>query len=158
MSLLRKDETLTASCEIRASAAEVYAVVSDVTRIPQWSPETKRAEWVTADRFKAWNRRRLARWSTVADVVDTEPDRKFSFKVQVLGGDWTQWTYEIEPGSSSGTTRLTETFRMCVPLPVGIALYERFFLFVADRRSDLQDNLNMSVNRIRTIVEAESTR
>lgn len=44
MSLLRKDETLTASTEVRATADRIYAVVSDVTRIPEWSPETTRAQ------------------------------------------------------------------------------------------------------------------
>jgi Polyketide cyclase / dehydrase and lipid transport len=152
--LLQKDETLAASIEVRASADQVYAVISDVTRIPEWSPETRRAEWLAPDRFRAWNRRRLGRWRTVANVVEAWPGHKFSFVVQALGGDWTQWTYLIEPGSTVGTTRLTETIRMCVPLPFSAVVFERLFLFVRDRRSDLQANLDLSVNRIRNIVEA----
>ncbi|MGO9924633.1 MAG: SRPBCC family protein [Mycobacterium sp.] len=155
MPWLQKDETLTASTEVRASAEQVYAVVSDVTRIPQWSPETRRAEWLAPDRFRAWNRRRLGRWRTVANVVEAEPGRRFSFVVQVLGGDWTQWTYLIEPRSGAGASRLTEVFRMCVPLPFGVVVFEHLFLFIRDRRMDLQANLDMSVNRIRAIVEAE---
>jgi ribosome-associated toxin RatA of RatAB toxin-antitoxin module len=53
MSLLQKDETLSASTEVHASAEQVYAVVSDVTRIPERSPETTRAEWLTAS-TSAW--------------------------------------------------------------------------------------------------------
>lgn len=112
MPWLQKDETLRASTEVRASADQIYSVVSDVTRIPEWSPETRRAEWLTPDRFRAWNRRRLGRWRTVANVVEAEPGRNFSFIVQALGGDWTHWTYLIEPGSTAGATRLTEVFRM----------------------------------------------
>jgi hypothetical protein len=154
MSLLQKDETLSASTEVRASAAAIYAVVSDVTRIPEWSPETVRAEWVAPDRFNAWNRRRLGRWRTVAKVVEAEPAQRFSFIVQVMGGDWTQWTYLIEPGSSADATRLTEEIRMCVPMPFTVLAFERLLLFVWDRRTDLQHNLQVSVDRIRTIVEA----
>ena len=154
MSLLQQDETLTASVEVRASADQVYAVVSDVTRIPEWSPETTRAEWLAPDRFQAWNRRRLGRWRTVANVVAAEPGRRFSFIVQAMGGDWTQWTYRIEPGSAAGATRLTENFRMCVPLPWPAVVFEHLFLFIRDRRADLQKNLDASVGRIRTIVEA----
>ena len=154
MPLLQKDETLVASIEVRASADQVYAVISDVTPIPEWSPETRRAEWLAPDRFRAWNSRRLGRWRTVANVVEAWPEHKFSFVVQALGGDWTQWTYLIEPGSTAGTTRLTETFRMCVPLPFAAVVFEYLFLFVRDRRSDLQANLDLSVNRIRNIVEA----
>ena len=154
MSLLQKDETLSASTEVRASADQIYAVISDVTRIPEWSPETVRAEWVAPDRFNAWNRRRLGRWRTVAKVVEAEPAHKFSFVVQVMGGDWTQWTYLIEPGSTAGATRLTEECRMCVPLPFAVLAFERLFLFVWDRRPDLQNNIQVSVDRIRSIVEA----
>jgi len=154
MGWLRKDETLAASTEVRASAERVYAVVSDVTRIPEWSPETKRAEWLAPGRFQAWNRRRLGRWQTAANVVEAVPGHRFSFIVQALGGDWTQWTYLIEPGSTAGATRLTEVFRMCVPLPWTAAAFENLFLFVRDRRADLQKNLDVSVQRIRAIVEA----
>lgn len=154
MSLLRKDETLTASTEVRAAADDIYAVVSDVTRIPEWSPETTRAQWLAPNRFQAWNRRWLGRWRTVANVVDATPGRRFSFVVQAMGGDWTQWTYLIEPGSAPGAARLTEEFRMCVELPFGVLVFEHLFLFVRDRRQDLQKNLDLSVARIRSIVEA----
>jgi hypothetical protein len=154
MSLLQKDETLTASIEVRASAEQVYAVISDVTRIPEWSPETTRAQWLAPDRFEAWNRRRLGRWRTVANVVEAQPARRFSFIVQAMGGDWAQWTYVIEPGSTVGATRLSEVFRMCVPLPLGVVVFEHLFLFIRDRRADLRENLEVSVDRIRAIVEA----
>jgi hypothetical protein len=154
MSVLQKDEQLTASTDVRASADQVYAVISDVTRIPEWSPETARAEWSTPDHFDAWNRRRLGRWRTTARVVKAEPGQSFSFIVQVMGRDWTQWTYLLEPGSTADATRLTEQFRMCVPMPFAVLAFERLFLFVWDRRTDLQKNLQVSVDRIRTIVEA----
>jgi uncharacterized protein YndB with AHSA1/START domain len=153
VAVLQKDETLTASTKVRASADQVYAVISDVTRIPEWSPETKRAEWLAGDRFQAWNRRRLGRWRTVANVVEAVPGHRFSFVVQAMGGDWTQWTYLIEPGSAANATRLTEVFRMCVPLPIGALVFEHLFLFIHDRRKDLQANLDASVDRIRKIVE-----
>lgn len=154
MALLQKDETLTASTRVRASAEQVYAVISDVTRIPEWSPETVRVERLAPDRFRAWNRRRLGRWQTVANVVEAEPGRRFSFVVQAMGGDWTRWTYLVEPGSTAGETRLTEVCRMCIPLPFSAVVFERHFLFVRDRRVDLQENLELSVDRIRAIVEA----
>lgn len=151
---LGKDETLEASTEVRAAAERVYAVISDVTRIPDWSPETVRAEWLSPERFQAWNRRRLGRWRIVANVVDAAPGQRFSFLVQAMGGDWTQWTYVIEPRSTADATRLTEEFRMCVRLPFGVVVFEHLFLFVRDRRQDLQKNLDLSVGRIKAIVEA----
>jgi Polyketide cyclase / dehydrase and lipid transport len=155
MALLQRDETLTAATEVRASAERIYAVVSDVTRIPEWSPETARVEWLAPDCFRAWNRRRLGRWRNDAKVVGAEPGQRFSFVVQAMGGDWAQWTYLMEPGSA-GTTRLTETCRMCVPLPIVAVMFERFFLFVWDRRADLRANLQLSVDRIRDIIEDQA--
>ncbi len=43
---------------------------------------------------------------------------------------------------------------MCVPLPFAVLAFERLFLFVWDRRPDLQNNIQVSVDRIRAIVEA----
>lgn len=158
MPVLQENETLSAYADIRCSADDLYAVISDVTRIPQWSPETVRVEWDGPQRFRAWNRRRLARWHTVSNVVTAQPGREFSFVVQAMGGDWTQWTYRIDPGPEPDHVRLTETFRMCVRLPVGILVYELLFLNVTDRRADLQANLELSVDRIRAIAESDSAR
>lgn len=77
MALLQKDETVSAWTEVQASPDQIYAVVSDVTRIPAWSPETVRVEWLGSDRFRAWNRRRLGRWRTTARVAEAEPGRRF---------------------------------------------------------------------------------
>lgn len=92
MALIRRSETLTASTEVRTPADQVYSVVSDVTRIPECSPKTTRAQWVAPDRFQACNRRHLGRWRTIANVVEADPGQRFSFVVQALGGDWMQWT------------------------------------------------------------------
>ena len=59
-------------------------------------------------------------------------------------------------GSAPGTTRLTETVRMCIALPLGVLAFERLFLFVWDRRPDLQHNLEVSVDRIRAIIEKQT--
>lgn len=43
---------------------------------------------------------------------------------------------------------------MCVPLPWAAVVFEHIFLVARDRRADLQRKLDLSVNRIRRIVEA----
>ncbi|MDY6997208.1 MAG: SRPBCC family protein [Actinomycetota bacterium] len=155
MPVLQKDETITATTVVRASPQTVYRLVSDVTRIPEWSPETVRVQWVSGDRFRAWNRRRLGRWRTESRVVEAVPDQRFSFIVEAMGGDWTQWSFTIEPGPGDGTVHLTEECRMCVALPFGVVVFEHLALFVRDRRADLQDNLKRSLERIRALAEAQ---
>lgn len=152
--VLQKDETLSASVDIATSAERVYAIISDVANIPRWSPEVVRVEKLSGDRFQAWNRRRLGRWKTEATIVDAIPNHRFSFVVQALGGDWTQWSYVVEP--HDGGTRLTQEFRMCTAMPMAVLLFERLALFVMDRRTDLHANMQTSVNRIKAMSESIS--
>jgi hypothetical protein len=151
--VLQKGEILSASVDVDATADRIYSIVSDVTRIPQWSPEVVRVEKLSADSFQAWNRRRLGRWKTAATIVEAIPGRRFSFVVQALGGDWTQWTYALEP--HAGGTRLTQQFRMCVAMPMAVLMFERLALLVMDRRTDLQSNMETSVQRIMAMAESD---
>jgi hypothetical protein len=157
-SVLAADERLSASVVVNASADAVYGIVSDVTRIREWSPETVRTAWAgpdgTQDRFASWNRRNLAVWKTAARVTSRVPGREFGFIVELPGGqDWTEWTYRVEPGPD-GTCALTEEFRLCMALPLVVRAYELLFLFVRDRRTDLQANLQTCVERIKAIAES----
>ena len=158
MSALQQDERLAASVVVRATPEQVHAIVSDITRIREWSPETVRSAWTGEGRFASWNRRRLALWKTPARVTSVVPGREFAFVVEVPGGqDWTEWTYRTDPGPEPGTTLLTEEFRMCKTLPFAARAYEFLFLFVRDRRADLQANLQTGVERIRDLAEAGGT-
>lgn len=150
--VLQKDETLSVAVDIDATAERVYSIVSDVTKIPLWSPEVVRVQALGSDRFQAWNRRRLGRLKTAATIVEAVPDRRFSFVVQALGGDWTQWTYVVEPHDAGA--RLTQQFRMCVAMPKSVVLFERLALFVMDRRTDLRANMQTSVHRIKALAES----
>lgn len=153
--VLLRDETVSASTLVRASPADVFAVVSDVTRAPQWSPETRRCAWTDENRFESWNRRGLGRWRTRARVSAADPDHRFAFVVEVprLGGDWTEWSFDLTPGDCPHTTWLTEEMRMCVDLPRSVVLFERLALGVRDRRADLRVNLEQSVARIAALAE-----
>lgn len=157
MPVLRKGDVLGASVDIAVSPASVYRLVSDVTRIPEWSPETVRVELTGPAEFRAWNRRRLGRWRTSARIVEAVPDERFAFLVHVLGKEWTQWTYRVEPGATPGSCRLNEEFRMCAPLPFGALVFEWLFLFVRDRPADLESNLRTSLDRIRTLAESTAS-
>ncbi|MDQ1393142.1 MAG: hypothetical protein QOF30_2119 [Acidimicrobiaceae bacterium] len=73
---------------IAASPEALYDMVSDVTRMGSWSPETTSARWLGgADRpapgarFKGANKHGWRRWHTTCTVVAAEPGRRFSFDV-----------------------------------------------------------------------------
>ena len=99
---------------IAADPAVVYDLISDVTRMGEWSPETTSCHWVNGDcavigaRFKGSNRHRLARWTTSCTVTAAEPGRRFAFDVS--WGPWaiSQWSYTIE--STDDGCRVTEAW------------------------------------------------
>ena len=155
MQALKKGDVVSASTVIRATPAEVYDVVSNVSRIPEWSPECVRAVWIDETTFRGTNRRRFGRWTTQARVVAAEPAHEFAFAVQLGGGDFTRWSYQMEQHADG--CRLTEEVRMCVDVPFHALMFERIALQVRDRRTDLQGNIDRSLRRLSAIIEAEST-
>jgi uncharacterized protein YndB with AHSA1/START domain len=74
--------------EIAAAPDAVWAAVTDVTRMGEWSPECTGAAWrgtpagpVLGARFRGRNRKGGIRWSTVCRVVEAEPGRAFAWDV-----------------------------------------------------------------------------
>jgi hypothetical protein len=150
---LLKGDRIQASTVVAAAPSAVYDVVSDIRRIPEWSPECVRAEWIGPGEFKGWNRRRFGRWSTTAKIVAMEPGRRFAFAVQLGRGDFTRWSYVLEPYPDG--CLVTEEFLMCVDLPPLAAAYERLALRVKDRHADLHGNIDQSLRRLRAVIESQ---
>ena len=104
-----------ATIQIQAPPEKVYDMITDVTRMGEWSPETVRAEWVggatgpaVGARFKGHNKLGLARWSTTPTVRVADPGKEFTFETGKPGKEATRWTYRFMP--KDGGTALTESF------------------------------------------------
>jgi uncharacterized protein YndB with AHSA1/START domain len=92
---------------IAAPPDRVWDLVSDVTRIGEFSPETFEAQWLDgADgprpgaRFRGHVRRhgRGPVYWTTCTVTAADPGRKFAFSVAGLGGATANtWRYRLEP-------------------------------------------------------------
>lgn len=145
---------LRASLEIAASPAEVWAVVSDLRRTGDWSPECSRVMPVGRVRAGGWllgvNRRGGVRWATVSRVTRFDPDREISWKVMTNGS---VWTYRLEP--VSGGTLLTEERQT----PDGVYGFARWFTgrFLGGQRDhddELEAGMASGLERIRSIAEA----
>jgi uncharacterized protein YndB with AHSA1/START domain len=122
-----------ASIHIDAPPERVWRMVTDVTRMGEWSPITYRCEWVDGGsqpavgaKFKGYNRMSPARWWTVCEVTALEPGKLFEFRtVDVsmpfsLGVDlpteMTRWRYEFEPDGIGA--RVTERYDVTLVPPV----------------------------------------
>src|SRR4051794_11421100 len=106
-----------ARIDIAAPAADVYALVSDVTNMGRWSPETHKVEWVgdvdepvPGARFKGWNHASLwgvpIRWSTTNIVRRAARGGAFSFDPVPWGA---LGPYRIEPTADAAGCTVVET-------------------------------------------------
>jgi uncharacterized protein YndB with AHSA1/START domain len=96
---------ISASVEIDAPPDRVWAVVGDVGRMPEWSPELRRLRGLgtpvrVGSRMLGLNRRGWVVWPTTSTVTRLEPGRAVAWRTRESGATW---TYELEP-SGAGTT------------------------------------------------------
>jgi uncharacterized protein YndB with AHSA1/START domain len=96
--------------EIAASPQEVYAAITDITRMGEWSPETYAAEWndgvdgpALGATFTGHNRNGDVEWSTAATIVDLAADERFFFDCDMNGFVFSKWGYTIEPTDTGCT-------------------------------------------------------
>lgn len=118
--------TYSDSVVIAASPEALYAMISDVTRMGEWSPVTTACWWDEGDgpRVGAWFTGRNEApgrdpWETRSQVVVADPGREWAFQV---GGTWTRWGYTFTP--AEGGTKVTESWAM---LPAGLERFDQRF-------------------------------
>ena len=102
--------------ETTASPDAVWALIADVTRMGEFSPENVGCEWIGAKhepvvgaRFRGTNQNGKRRWKTVCTVVTAEPGRAFVFEVKAGALRVARWEYGFAP-TASGGCRITETW------------------------------------------------
>jgi hypothetical protein len=143
------------SLRIEAPAGELYGLVSDVTNMGRWSPETKRAGWVggatgpaVGAQFKGWNKRGPIRWSTKCTVTKADPGREFQFEVKQNG---MRWGYRFEP---AGDGTLVTEFREDVHgRPFVARAFTKLFLG-PDHEAEMVDGMRQTLERIKAAAEA----
>jgi uncharacterized protein YndB with AHSA1/START domain len=96
---------LEASIEIAAPPAQVWALVTDLPRMREWSPMTRRT-WVRGGtvrqgaRFANLNGSGLKAWPTTGKVVRFTPHSDFAFRI---AENRVVWSYALEPTADGGT-------------------------------------------------------
>jgi len=135
---------------------ELYAMVSDVTRMGEWSPICKACWWDEGDgpRVGAWftGRNELPErtWETRSQVVAAEPGREFAW---VVNGSVVRWGYTFEP--AEGGTEVTESWEF---LPDGYGFFEERFgdgaaAQIADRHEKARTGIPATLAAIKRAAE-----
>ena len=113
---------------IDASPDQVWGLVSDVTKIGRYSPETFEAEWLDGAtgpavgvRFRGHvkrNQKGPTYWATCV-ITECEPNRAFGFTVgSSIEKGLNNWRYELAPAGTG--TDVTESFRLKQTLPLKV--------------------------------------
>ena len=108
-------EHVSVTTEIAAPPEKVYAMVADLTRMGEWSPENDGATWLrgaTGPRpgamFRSMNHNGKKKWKTVGRIADADPGRLLSFRITANGLKVAEWRYEFE--NTATGCRVTETW------------------------------------------------
>jgi hypothetical protein len=143
---------------MEAPPGAIWELVSDVTKIGRYSPETFEAEWLdgatgpsVGARFRGHVKRNgigPTYWTTCT-VEECEPDRTFTFGVGPPGKALTVWGYRMEPVEDG--TDVTETFT----LGNTSVLRVYWALLGWARGRTNRNDMRTTLDRIKAEVEAE---
>jgi ligand-binding SRPBCC domain-containing protein len=104
-----------ATLDINAPAEKVWALVADLPRMGEWSPENTGGKWVKGAAgpalgavFKGNNKNGVRRWSTTVTVVACEPSKVFEFAVTSGPLKVATWRYDFE--QTDAGCRVTESW------------------------------------------------
>jgi uncharacterized protein YndB with AHSA1/START domain len=146
------------SIDIEAPPDKVYGLAADITRMGEWSPETRACRWVkgatgptVGARFRARNKgRRGSSWFNTPTVTAAEPGLEFAFNRSGPGiGSYT-WRYRLEPTATG--TRLTESYDADPPVPQPMSWVTEKWVG-SDRDADLHDGMTTTLQRIKAAAE-----
>jgi uncharacterized protein YndB with AHSA1/START domain len=139
-----------------APPEQVWALVSDVTRIGEFSPETFEAEWLdgaTGPAVGAKFRGHVKRngkgpiyWVTCT-VLASQPGREFTFGTAGKTEPLNVWSYKLEP--SGDGTDVTESFTLANKL-----LLRVYWAVLGWARGPTNRNgMRTTLERIKAVVE-----
>jgi uncharacterized protein YndB with AHSA1/START domain len=147
---------LKATITVTAPPAQVWALVTDVSRMSEWSPQVVRSVVLggpvrLGTRFLNLNHQGWKHWPTSAKVVRFAPHRDFAFRISE---NRTVWSFELEPTADGGTfvTHRRET-------PHGISsvsnlLVEKLLGGQASFVPELLEGMSRTLDRLKADVES----
>jgi uncharacterized protein YndB with AHSA1/START domain len=154
-------DQVSVSREITAPAEQVWAMVSDVTRMGEWSPENEGAVWLggatsaqAGAKFRGTNRIGKRKWKTLATVTEVEPGRRFSFRVSATVIKVADWSYEVEPTATG--CRVTETW--IEQRPGWFKPLTQLVTGVSDRPATNRAGMEQTLERVAAAAESSSAR
>ncbi len=144
------------SRDIVAPPEAVYAAISDVTRMGEWSEECQSCVWqdgfdgpVVGAVFDGHNRNGDKEWTTQGKVVEAEPGRSFVFECSMFDFHFSTWGYRIEPTATGcRVTEWSEDLR-----PESVMEFSITTSGVTDRAARNRHTMSGTLERLAAAVE-----
>lgn len=127
----------------------VWRIISDVTRVGEWSHECRGARWLGGAgvaapgvRFRGHNKSGPWRWARPCRVTVVDPPRSLGWRTEGLlaVGDTTEWRIDLEPVDEG--TRIVQTYDVVRVTPGFDRLYWLLIKAHRDRSAALVDDLD----------------
>jgi uncharacterized protein YndB with AHSA1/START domain len=150
-------EKVEISREIAAPLEVVYAAISDVTRMGEWSEECYACEWhegfdgpVVGATFDGHNRHGEHEWTSQGRVVEADPGRAFAFECSMYDFHYSTWGYRIERTSPGcRVTEWSEDLR-----PESALEFSKKMSGVDDRTGRNHQTMSGTLERLATVLES----
>jgi uncharacterized protein YndB with AHSA1/START domain len=150
-------DTIEISRDIAASPEAVYAAISDVTRMGEWSQECHTCEWhqgfdgpVLGATFDGHNRNGDHEWTSQGKVIEADPGRAFAFECSMFDFHFSTWGYRIEPTETgSRVTEWTRDLR-----PESVMEMSKEMSGVDDRDARNRHTMSGTLERLAALEEA----
>ncbi len=144
------------SRDIAAPSEVVYAAISDISRMGEWSEECHACEWhagfdgpVVGATFDGHNRHGEHEWTTQGKVIEAEPGRAFVFECSMMEFHFSTWGYRIEPtGSGCRVTEWSEDLR-----PESAMEFSKQISGVDDRSARNRQTMSAGLERLAAALE-----
>lgn len=150
------ERELRAETTIAASPAQVWAALTDFSRMPEWSPELvkmvplKPGGLKLGQQYLGINRRKAVLWPTRSVVAQLEPEKALAWDTKTSGA---RWIYELTP--SGAGTRVVHRRPVPAKLTVISKLFAPVMLGGTDGHAEeLEAGMAQTLVRLKSAIES----
>jgi uncharacterized protein YndB with AHSA1/START domain len=144
---------LQAQIDIDAPPETVWQLITDLRRMPEWSPQCRMMRPLgtlrQGTRTLNLNRRKRIFWTTTSTITELIPQRKFAFRVNTNN---TVWSYELEP-TATGTRVIESRHAENGVKPLSTLGVRMLLGGVPSFDREMVDGMNASLARIKAAAE-----
>lgn len=137
----------------------VWRIVSDVTRVGEWSHECHGARWLDGAtaaapgvRFRGRNKSGPWRWVRPCRITTADPGRSLAWRTEgfLAVGDTTDWRIDLHPVEDG--TRIVQTYDVVRVTPG----FDRLYWWVVRAHRDRSAALGSDLDRLARLAEREA--